>query len=185
MPADSGDRRIFRNFQVACAHYKFPGSHQCGSFGPKGTGIVRTYSNATLGKDLVLDDGALFLYRLKDEAVRAQFKVNQQRKKAVRVFRRVSQGVADLGLYQVEGFVPAESNQQAEVFGAVFVRFVREIHVEAQITDASGTEATSGAKDDTVKKRKGAIDLMDDDTEQAAQREEKRLKVNKEESLVR
>ena len=43
----------FRNFSTACKYYEFPGSHQVGSYGPKGTGIVRTYSNATAGKDLV------------------------------------------------------------------------------------------------------------------------------------
>ena len=120
------DRRVFKNFSTACKHYTFPGSHQVGSYGPKGTGIVRTYSNATPGKDIVLAEGELFLYRLKDEAVlRAQFTVNAQRKKPVRVFRKISAGVVDLGLYLVEGFVAAGSGDQIGKFGAEFVRFVR------------------------------------------------------------
>ena len=98
---------MFKNFSAACRHYEFPGSHQVGSYGPKGRGIVRTYSNATPGKDVVLDDGHLFLYRLKDEAVRAQFRVNLERRRDVRVFRKVSSGVVELGLFRVEGFVPA------------------------------------------------------------------------------
>ena len=119
------DRRVFRNFSTACAHYAFPGSHQVGSYGPKGAGMVRTYSNATPGKDVVLDGGELFLYRLKDEAVRAQFRVNAQRKKPVRVFRKVSAGVVDLGLFQVDGFVLAGPGDQIQKFGPEFVRFVR------------------------------------------------------------
>ena len=82
--------RLFKNFRAACTHYAFPGSHQVGSYGPKGAGITRTYSNATPGKDLVLGTrGQLFLYRLKDEAVRAQFKVNQQLKKHQRLSRMI------------------------------------------------------------------------------------------------
>ena len=88
--------------------------------------MVRTYSNATPGKDVVLDGGELFLYRLKDEAVRAQFKVNAQRKKAVRVFRKISSGgVVDLGLFDVDGFVPAENGDLPDKFGPTFVRMVR------------------------------------------------------------
>ena len=143
------DRRVFKNFSTACEcrsllnnkrcsrpladtrvvrtgkYYEFPGSHQVGSYGPKGTGIVRTYSNATPGKDIVLDGGELFLYRLKDEAVRTQFLVNAQRLKPVRVFRKVLSGVVDLGLFQVDGFVPAGPGDQVAKFGAEFVRFVR------------------------------------------------------------
>jgi hypothetical protein len=48
------DRRMFKNFAAACISYAFPGSHQVGSYGLKGQGIVRTYSNATPGKDVVL-----------------------------------------------------------------------------------------------------------------------------------
>jgi hypothetical protein len=119
------DRRMFKNFSAACRHYEFPGSHQVGSYGPKGRGIVRTYSNATPGKDVVLDDGHLFLYRLKDEAVRAQFRVNLERRRDVRVFRKVSSGVVELGLFRVEGFVPAGPGDQVGQFGREFVRMVR------------------------------------------------------------
>ena len=119
------NRRMFKNFSAACRHYEFPGSHQVGSYGPKGRGIVRTYSNATPGKDVVLDDGHLFLYRLKDEAVRAQFRVNLERRREVRVFRKVSSGVVELGLFRVEGFVPAGPGDQVGQFGREFVRMVR------------------------------------------------------------
>ena len=60
---------IFRNFREACIFYKFPGSHQVGSFGNK-TGILRSYSNGTPGKDFFYDDEATVLYRLKDDKYR-------------------------------------------------------------------------------------------------------------------
>ena len=139
--AESGRLRVFKNFSSACKHYGFPGSHQVGSYGPKGAGIVRTYSNATPGKDIVLDEGALFLYRLKDEAVRKQFQLNADHERPVRVFRKVALtanrgggstkggvkggGVVDLGLFTVDGFVPAGEGDQIEKFGGEFVRFVK------------------------------------------------------------
>eukprot|EP00747_Dinoflagellata_sp_TGD_P041232 gnl/TRDRNA2_/TRDRNA2_141362_c0_seq1.p1 gnl/TRDRNA2_/TRDRNA2_141362_c0~~gnl/TRDRNA2_/TRDRNA2_141362_c0_seq1.p1 ORF type:complete len:164 (-),score=24.73 gnl/TRDRNA2_/TRDRNA2_141362_c0_seq1:74-565(-) len=119
-----GDCMVFKSFSAACRHYQFPGSYQVGSYGPKGAGIMRTYSNATPGKDIVLEAGALFLYRLKDEAVRSQFKINMQRQCNVRVFRKVSAGVADLGLFSVQGFIDAGPGDQVEKFGKEFVQFV-------------------------------------------------------------
>mmetsp|Transcript_101334 Transcript_101334/g.290734 ORF Transcript_101334/g.290734 Transcript_101334/m.290734 type:complete len:166 (-) Transcript_101334:112-609(-) len=118
-------RPFFRNFQTACQHYGFPGSHQTGSYGPKGMGIVRTYSNSTPGKDKVLAHGQIVLYRLKDDALQAQFAVNHDRKKEVRIFRKATAGVVDLGLFLVEGFVKAGPGDQVTKFGAEFVRFVK------------------------------------------------------------
>ncbi|CAE8583811.1 unnamed protein product [Polarella glacialis] len=117
--------RVFKNFKTACDHYGFPGSHQVGSYGPKGEGITRTYSNATAGKDKVLNGRRQMLYRLKDDAVRAQFAVNRELKKPVRVFRKVSDGVLDLGLFVVESFVLAGEDDHAAQFGAEFVRFTK------------------------------------------------------------
>ena len=121
---DTLDRRVFKNFSTACKHYSFPGSHQVGSYGPKGTAIVRTYSNATHGKDIVLDDGEMFLYRLKDDKLRTQFEINRQSRKPVRIFRKVSMGVMELGLFTAEGFVTAEA-YSPDKFGREFVKFVR------------------------------------------------------------
>ena len=116
-------KRVWRNFKQACTHYKFPGSYQVGSYGPNGKGMVRTYSNATPGKDKVLADGAVILYRLKDEKCRAQFNVNLQTRKAVLLFRKVAAGVMELGPYLVEGFISAGKEDQPD-FGAEFVHFV-------------------------------------------------------------
>ena len=121
-----GEGRVWKNFREACLHYGFPGSHQVGSYGPKGKGIVRSYSNNTPGKDKVLRGGQIVLYRLKDERLRAQFVVNQTRDRAVRVFRKLSNGgVRDLGLFLVEGFQPVGPRDQADIFGSEFVRFSR------------------------------------------------------------
>jgi len=118
-------RKIWTNFRAACRHYKFPGSYQVGSYGPKGEGMLRTYSNSTPGKDKVLSGGEVVLYRLKDEKCRAQFAVNRDRRKPVKVFRKVAKGVMELGDFFVESFVNADHDDHIEKFGSEFVRFVR------------------------------------------------------------
>jgi len=118
-------RTIWTNFRSACRHYKFPGSYQVGSYGPKGEGMLRTYSNSTPGKDKVLSGGDVVLYRLKDEKCRAQFVVNRDRRKPVKVFRKVAGGVMELGDFFVESFVDADQDDHIEKFGSEFVRFVR------------------------------------------------------------
>jgi hypothetical protein len=130
--APAADRmRLHRNFRAACQRYGFPGSHQVGSYGPRGAGIVRTYSNATPGKDIVLNGGRVVLYRLKaDVKLRAQFEVNLRLQRSVRVFRKVEAGVLELGEYHVTGFVPAEPGDE---FGPTFVKFVRVEPPPAQV----------------------------------------------------
>ena len=103
--------RIFKNFKEACSHYKFPGSHQIGSYGPKGQGIVRSYSNGTCGKDFISDNKKEVLYRLKSEIYKEKFLVNQREKRKIRFFRKINnthktnQGTCeDLGLFLVDSF---------------------------------------------------------------------------------
>ena len=88
--------------------------------------MLRTYSNSTPGKDKVLSGGDVVLYRLKDEKCRAQFTVNRDRRKPVKVFRKVAKGVMELGDFFVESFVDAGQDDHIEKFGSEFVRFVRE-----------------------------------------------------------
>lgn len=117
----------FRNFKTACEHYQFPGNHQTGSYGPKGGGVVRTYSNGLPFKDKLLEGGRLFLYRLKNDKLRAQFQLNSDLEQPVRVFRKqASRAVLDLGLYRVDGFENAGAHDHVLEFGKEFVRFVRE-----------------------------------------------------------
>ena len=88
--------------------------------------MVRSYSNSTPGKDKVLSGGEVVLYRLKkDEKCRAQFAVNRDRRKPVKVFRKVDKGVMELGDFLVESFVDADQDDQIEKFGSEFVRFVK------------------------------------------------------------
>ena len=118
----------FKNFLTACQFFQFPGSHQVGSYGSQGTGIARTYSNSTAGKDMFQNNGDLFLYRLKDERVRAQFIINQTTRKPVHLFTKVltkPTHVVDHGLFWIDGFVPVGKNNQPMKFGKEFVRFVK------------------------------------------------------------
>ena len=87
--------KIFRTFKEACDFYKYPGSHQIGSFG-NANGIIRSYSNGTPGKDFVMEDETVVLYKLKDEMYRAKFSRNMSSGQKVRIFRRVtSEGIDD------------------------------------------------------------------------------------------
>jgi hypoxanthine-DNA glycosylase len=116
--------KMFKNFMAACKHYKFPGSHQVGSYGPKGKGVIRTYSNSTPGKDIVLEQGNIFLYRLKPE-LKKQFQNNIILNKPVHVFTKMGTGVLDRGNYLVEEILRAGKEHQPSVFGKEFVKFVR------------------------------------------------------------
>mmetsp|Transcript_7054 Transcript_7054/g.11158 ORF Transcript_7054/g.11158 Transcript_7054/m.11158 type:complete len:213 (-) Transcript_7054:3-641(-) len=127
----SSSRPVFTNFRSACQHYGFPGSHQIGSYGPKGQGIVRSYSNGLQNKDKVLgEDGDVVLYRLKknNESLRAQFLINlNDKSRKVRVFRKVEKGVLDLGLFFVNGIVAANKGDHVDQFGDEFIEFVRSV----------------------------------------------------------
>ena len=106
---------MFRTFKEACNFYKFPGSHQVGSFG-NSLGILRSYSNDTPGKDFFLDGEREILYKLKDDSYREKFNRNILNDQHVRVFRKVNMEagnscrktrttyVKDLGLFSVVGF---------------------------------------------------------------------------------
>ena len=76
------------------------------------------------------------------QAVRAQFTINMQRRRNVRVFRKLAKGpstnrkgkgkgkgthggVMDLGLFRVAGFISASPGDQIDEFGQEFVRFVK------------------------------------------------------------
>lgn len=97
--------RRFPNFKIAHAHYKFPSTHRTGSIFDQ-RGIIRSYSNGELGKDIVSADGRSVRYRLKSEFIREKFKLNKGSGRKIRVFRKdVEKGdVMDLGLFLVFGF---------------------------------------------------------------------------------
>ena len=100
-------KRLFKNFKAACEHYRFPGSHQVGSYGPKGKGIVRSYSNGTPGKDIIHEkegQKTIVEYKLKDERYRDKFTENMKLSSKVHFFRKVEDGCEDLGMFKVLGF---------------------------------------------------------------------------------
>jgi hypothetical protein len=139
----AGADRLFPNFKAAVQHYKFPGSHQVGSYGKKGQGVKRTYSNGTVGKDIMNIYENVFLYRLKqDVKLRAQFEINRTKKRPVHVFRKIEvkqtkletksvkkkkteYAVRDCGLFFVDSYVSATAEQDSLKFGSTFVRFVK------------------------------------------------------------
>ena len=81
-------KRVFANFQEACNHYNYPGSHRTGSVFNE-TGVIRTHSNSTPGKDLILRGGHEIHYRLKNDSIKSKFSLNMLHHQPVRFFRKV------------------------------------------------------------------------------------------------
>eukprot|EP00606_Chrysophyceae_sp_TOSAG23-5_P000430 GSChrysophyteH2.ASY1.ANO1.768.1 assembled CDS len=107
---DDSDKHVWPTFLAAHKHYGFPGSHQVGSWGNK-EGILRTYSNSTVGKDVVPVNkgGHEIWYMLKDEVVKAKFKANLRSGQPLRFFRKVA---LPLPLPAVQGRVQGQGERQ-------------------------------------------------------------------------
>ena len=107
---DDFDKHVFRNFKTACEHYRFRGSHQHGSTFDS-DGVIRTYSNSTPGKDIVLKGGREIHYRLKSKVIMLKFLRNIETGQRVHFFRRVvldknrATGCKDMGLFEVVEFL--------------------------------------------------------------------------------
>eukprot|EP00930_Biecheleria_cincta_P048975 TRINITY_DN34212_c0_g1_i1.p1 TRINITY_DN34212_c0_g1~~TRINITY_DN34212_c0_g1_i1.p1 ORF type:complete len:167 (-),score=23.66 TRINITY_DN34212_c0_g1_i1:54-554(-) len=104
--------RVFRNFQEACAHYRFPGLHRIGTVG-NANGVVRSFSNPAHCKDKFLKQEVH--YRIKDANYRSKFERNMETGQLVRFFTKAplkesprQNRCLDLGLFRVAGFVKAE-----------------------------------------------------------------------------
>lgn len=93
---------IFRNFKEAHEYYKYPSSHRFGTVGNE-KGVIRSYSN---GKncDYYKKDNMEVYYKIKSDKVRELFKLNMLNKRKVRFFKKVDNGVIDMGLYNVVKF---------------------------------------------------------------------------------
>lgn len=93
---------IFKNFKEAHEHYNYPSTHRIGTIG-NDKGVIRSYSN---GKncDYYKKDGKIVFYKIKNIKVKELFLLNKKNKKKVRFFRKVNEGVKDMGLYSVKGF---------------------------------------------------------------------------------
>ena len=93
---------LFENFREAHFHYKYPSSYRIGTVGNE-TGVIRSYSNGQK-KDIIKDYGKKIYYVLKNDNVKDLFRLNKKSKKKVRFFRKVEDGVLDMGLYHVHRF---------------------------------------------------------------------------------
>ena len=93
---------IFKNFKEAHEHYKYISSHRFGTIG-NDTGVIRSYSNGK-GCDYYKNEEKSVYYKIKNERIKELFKLNIKNKKKVRFFKKIDEGVKDLGLYNVIGF---------------------------------------------------------------------------------
>ena len=93
---------IFKNFKEAHEHYNYHSTHRIGTIG-NDKGVIRSYSN---GKncDYYKKDGKEIYYRIKNNKIRDLFNLNILNKVKVRFFRKVENGVLDMGLYKVVKF---------------------------------------------------------------------------------
>lgn len=93
---------IFKNLKEAHNYYKYPSSHRFGTIG-NNEGVIRSYSNGK-GCDYYLKDMNEVFYKIKNIKIRNLFELNIKNKKKIRFFRKVINGVEDLGLYHVKKF---------------------------------------------------------------------------------
>lgn len=93
---------IFRNFKEAHEYYKYPSSHRFGTIGNE-KGVIRSYSNGK-GCDYYKNNEKEVYYKIKNERIYNLFQLNIINKRKVRFFKKVSEGVKDLGLYNVVKF---------------------------------------------------------------------------------
>lgn len=93
---------IFKNIKEAHKYYKYPSSHRFGTIGDT-KGVLRSYSNGK-GCDYYRKSGKEIYYKIKNERIRNLYSLNLKTKQKVRFFRKVDNGVEDLGLYKVVKF---------------------------------------------------------------------------------
>lgn len=91
---------IFKNLKEAHEYYNYPSSHRFGTIGDK-KGVIRSYSNGK-GCDYYKNNKKEVYYKIKNEKIKSLFELNISNKKKVRFFRKVHNGVEDLGLYTVK-----------------------------------------------------------------------------------
>ena len=103
---------LFKNLKEAHNYYQYPSSHRFGTIG-NNTGALRSYSNGK-GCDYYKKDEKEVYYKIKNENIKNLFKLNILNKQKVRFFKKVKNGVKDLGLYHVKNITKDN-----------FVRFIK------------------------------------------------------------
>jgi len=91
---------VFSGIQEAHEHYDYPGSHRTGSVISDGV-VVRSYSTGEI--DTISADENKVKYKIKTKALNDAFKMNKSERKPIRFFLKKSDGVHDMGLYDVAG----------------------------------------------------------------------------------
>lgn len=91
---------LFKNLKEAHKYYNYPSSHRFGTIGDN-TGVIRSYSNGK-GCDYYKKNTNEIFYKIKNQKIKDLFYINILNKKKVRFFRKVDNGVEDLGLYNVK-----------------------------------------------------------------------------------
>ena len=93
---------IFKNLKEAHTFYNYPSSHRFGTIGDN-NGALRSYSNGK-GCDYYKKNGKEIFYKIKNIRVRNLFSINLDSGQKVRFFKKVKDGVEDMGLYNVLKF---------------------------------------------------------------------------------
>ena len=91
---------IFKNLKEAHKYYNYPSSHRFGTIGNE-KGVIRSYSNGK-GCDYYKKNTTEVYYKIKNNKIRELFNINILNKRKIRFFRKVHNGVEDLGLYTVK-----------------------------------------------------------------------------------
>ena len=91
---------IFKNLKEAHNYYNYPSSHRFGTIGNE-KGVIRSYSNGK-GCDYYLKNTNIIYYKIKNEKIKNLFELNISNKKKIRFFKKIKNGVEDLGLYNVK-----------------------------------------------------------------------------------
>ena len=94
--------KLFKNFKKAHEHYKYPSSHRIGTIGDD-KGVIRSYSNGEKG-DIIMDEGNKIYYVIKNNKIKNLFTLSKQNNRKLRFFKKIDEGVLDMGLYYVERF---------------------------------------------------------------------------------
>lgn len=91
---------IFKNIKEAHQYYNYPSSHRFGTIGDK-NGVLRSYSNGK-GCDYYKRNNKEVYYKIKNDRIKNLFELNILNKQKVRFFKKIKNGVEDLGLYFVK-----------------------------------------------------------------------------------
>ncbi len=93
---------IFKNLKEAHYYYNYPSSYRFGTIGDH-TGVIRSYSSGK-GCDYYKKDKKEVYYKIKNDKVKNLYTINLRNHKKIRFFRKIKEGVEDLGLYSPKKF---------------------------------------------------------------------------------